>query len=599
MPDSPFLKAGDVVSVDVLVAGKPIADSFELATIEVDRALNRVPTAKITFYLPAGDGDDRTFTISESKDYIPGQEIEIKLGYVDEKKTIFKGLIVSQGIRNLNGDVNEAVVRCSDKSVKMTLGRKSAYYQNMKDSAIIGAILGDYGLGSEVEATTYQHKQIVKYQSNDWDFIGTRAAANGLITYAEDGKVLVKKPLASGAALLELDFGRDVLNFDMNIDARFQTPSMSCKGWDMKTQAMVEGKSAEPTMNQLGNLKAKENGTKIGFADASLATTSPLEAAELKAWADAELVRSRLSQVLGTLTVVGNASPKLNTLVQLKGFGDRFNGDALVTSIRHQVRAGFWQTTIGLGLPPEPFAGTHADVSAPAAAGLLPAISGLQNGTVKKIDADPDGQHRIQVNVPVIDPAGEGIWARMAHFYATKGKGSFFLPEVGDEVILGFLNEDPRFPVILGMLYSSKITPPYTADAENKIKAIVTKNDLKIEFNDTDKILTIKTPGGNEFVLSDKDKSVTLKDQNGNKMEMNNSGITLNSAKDIVLKATGKINLQATSGISAKASGGDVGLEGLNVNAKAQVAFSAQGSAQAELKSTGQTSVKGAMVMIN
>ncbi|MEN9413881.1 MAG: hypothetical protein RLZ62_185, partial [Bacteroidota bacterium] len=96
-----------------------------------------------------------------------------------------------------------------------------------------------------------------------------------------------------------------------------------------------------------------------------------------------------------------------------------------------------------------------------------------------------------------------------------------------------------------------------------------------------------------------KDKSVTLKDQNGNKIEMGASGITIDSSKDITIKSGTKISLEGTSGISAKASGGDVGLEGLNINAKASVAFAAQGSATAELKSTGSTTVKGAVVMIN
>ncbi|MCK6692466.1 MAG: phage baseplate assembly protein V, partial [Thermoanaerobaculia bacterium] len=309
-------------------------------------------------------------------------------------------------------------------------------------------------------------------------------------------------------------------------------------------------------------------------------------------------LRERMSGMQGTVTFFGNAKPKLNTLIEMKGFGKRFNDNALITAVRHSVRGGLWQTTVGFGLPPEWYYEQRA-VSAPAAGGLLPVISGLQNGTVKKIDADPDGQFRIQVDVPVIAPAGAGIWARMAHFYATSGKGSFFLPEVGDEVVLGFLNDDPRFPVILGMLYSSKIKPPYTPDNKNQFKAIVTKNELKIEFNDEDKVLTVKTPGGNEFVLSDKDKSITLKDQNGNKMEMTNSGITMNSAKDITIKANGKINLQAATGIAAAASGGDVSLEGLNIQAKAKIAFSGQGSASAELKASGTTIVKGAMVMIN
>jgi len=80
---------------------------------------------------------------------------------------------------------------------------------------------------------------------------------------------------------------------------------------------------------------------------------------------------------------------------------------------------------------------------------------------------------------------------------------------------------------------------------------------------------------------------------------MGASGITIKSPKEVAIKAGTEIKMDATSGLSAKASGGDVALEGLNVNAKASVAFSAQGSATAEIKSTGSTTVKGAMVMIN
>ena len=52
---------------------------------------------------------------------------------------------------------------------------------------------------------------------------------------------------------------------------------------------------------------------------------------------------------------------------------------------------------------------------------------------------DPDSQFRILVSVPLFDPNGEGIWARLTNFYSTNGAGIFFLPEVGDEVVLGFL----------------------------------------------------------------------------------------------------------------------------------------------------------------
>ncbi|MFK8162802.1 MAG: phage baseplate assembly protein V, partial [Lewinella sp.] len=183
--------------------------------------------------------------------------------------------------------------------------------------------------------------------------------------------------------------------------------------------------------------------------------------------------------------------------------------------------------------------------------------------------------------------------------YATNGKGSFILPEVGDEVFLGFLNDDPRFAIILGSAYSSKNPPPYTADKENSIKALVTRNDLKIELNDKDKVLTISTPAGNTFTLSDKDRSITVEDQNSNKVTMDSSGITLKSPKDITIDAGGKLTLKARQQVNVTSTGGDVSLKGLNVKADGKVGATVKGGASAELSAGGQTTVKGAMVMIN
>ncbi len=309
-----------------------------------------------------------------------------------------------------------------------------------------------------------------------------------------------------------------------------------------------------------------------------------------------ELTLEESSTKKGSLTFVGNATPRLNTKIQLAGFGKSYSGDVLITAVHHDVKDGVWQTRVGFGLDSDV---DSSDSNNDLANLNLNEVGGLVIGTVKKIDADPGGEHRIQVNVPAIAAAGEGLWARLSTFYSTTAKGSFFMPEIGDEVVLGFLNDDPRYPVILGSLYSSKINPPYVANDKNSIKAILTKSDLKIEFNDQDKILTIDTPGGNKFILSDKDQSITTEDQHGNKIVMEEAGISINSAKDITIKAAGKIDISANQAITTKSSRGDVAVQGLNVNLKAQVALSAQGSASAELKASGQTSVKGAMVMIN
>jgi uncharacterized protein involved in type VI secretion and phage assembly len=183
--------------------------------------------------------------------------------------------------------------------------------------------------------------------------------------------------------------------------------------------------------------------------------------------------------------------------------------------------------------------------------------------------------------------------------YATASAGSFFIPEVDASVIIGFLNEDPRFPVVLGSLYNSTNAPPETISAENPKKSIISKSLLKIEFDDKDKVLTLKTPGGNSILISDKDKGITIKDLNGNQIKTSSSGIEITSDFNITIKSSQKVAITGTTGVDVSCSGGDVALKGLNLAAEAQIKASIKGTAQAELVASGQTVVKGGVVMIN
>jgi hypothetical protein len=126
----------------------------------------------------------------------------------------------------------------------------------------------------------------------------------------------------------------------------------------------------------------------------------------------------------------------------------------------------------------------------------------------------------------------------------------------------------------------------------------VTRCKHKFEFDEKDKVITLTTPGNNKVVLSDKDKSILVQDEHGNKVELNASGILLDSPKDIVMNAKGKVSIDAVGAISLT-SKADVKAAGLNISCTAQVGFTGKGSATAELSAAGQTTVKGAMVMIN
>ena len=425
-----------------------------------------------------------------------------------------------------------------------------------------------------------------------------RAEANGLLVIATDGEIAVKAPNVSAAPALEVTYGDDVIEFEAEMDARRQYASVEAVAWDPKTQAVVRGAAAQPAaLNAQGDISSATLAQVVGLPTYVLQTATPLDSASLGGWAKAQQVKAGLARIRGKVKFQGSAKAKVGELIEIKGVGKRYAGKLFVGGLWHEIADGNWLTEAEFGLPPDWFT-ARADVVAPPAAGWLPGAEGLQVGVVMKLDGDPLGEQRIQVSVPVLEAATAGVWARLAQYYASNTFGAFYLPEIGDEVVLGYFNNDPSHPVILGSLYSSKHAPAYAIEAPNNTKALVTRSKIKIEINDEDKVITITTPANNKVVLSDKDKSIVLQDQTNNKVTLDTGGITLDSPKDIKIIAKGSMTLDAVGKVSIS-SKADATVAALNITCDAQVGFTGKGAAKAELSASGQTVVSGAMVMIN
>jgi uncharacterized protein involved in type VI secretion and phage assembly len=140
------------------------------------------------------------------------------------------------------------------------------------------------------------------------------------------------------------------------------------------------------------------------------------------------------------------------------------------------------------------------------------------------------------------------LWARVASPDAGNQRGFHFRPEEGDEVVVGFLNQDPRHPILLGRLHGSKNAPPpdlVDDSAENLKKGIVTRSGATILFTDAEKpSITIKTPDGNQILLDDKGETLTLTDQHGNSIVMDKQGVKIVSCADVVIEAKKKVSIK-------------------------------------------------------
>ena len=576
-----------VITFDVLIEGKAVPSSVGVMSMSVTKEVNRIPTASIVIR----DGEVATgeFETSDGSEFEPGKQIEIKVGRDRQNKTVFKGIVISQKVKINEEGTASLEVTCKDEAVKMTLGRHNHYYEEKKDSEVIEEIISrTKGLSKDVEATKLKHKELVQFHSSDWDFVVSRAEVNGLIVFVDDGKVFVKKPDTSVDAAGIARYGDNLLEFEAEMDARTQWKEVEAQAWDYKSQDLFKQSSSSIAVNEAGNIKGKELANVAAPALLELRHSGQVLEAELKEWTDAAMLKSRLAKICGRARFHGNADLKPGQILKLERVGKRFNGNVYVSAVRHDVAEGDWDTHVQFGLHPNWFHRSE-EIMDVQAAGLVPAIHGLQIGKVVQLESDPDGEDRILVRLPIVNNKAQGVWARVSTLDAGQNRGSFFRPEIDDEVVVGFLNDDPRDPIVLGMLNSSAKPAPIVAADPNHEKGFVTRSELKLLFHDETKTITISTPGGNSIVLDEDSTSIILTDQNGNTIKMESSGITLDSPGDIAITAGGKIEVKATS---------DMKLEGLKVNAKAQTAMEVNG-ATTKLAAQGINEISGSLIKIN
>ena len=194
-------------------------------------------------------------------------------------------------------------------------------------------------------------------------------------------------------------------------------------------------------------------------------------------------------------------------------------------------------------------------------------IQGVVTGVVTDIQ-DPEGLARVRVRLPWLEDGAVSYWARVAVLMAGKDMGSFFLPEIGDEVLLGAENGDPSHLYVLGMLWNGNLTPPDTnPDGKNNKRFIKTRSGHQLMFVDD--------PAAPLAEL-------TLED--GKKLTLDKNGVEITDG-------TNKIVIEANSAAITIESTAQLKLKSQQISIEA--------GASMEIKSSGTLTIKGAMVQIN
>ena len=551
----------------VVADGVTLPATFEVLSVVTDRAVDRIPTATLVFR--DGSLSAQTFAASGSKLLQPGVGVVVSLGYRGTNVDVFAGEITGQRLKITPAN-SQLVVTLRHQAYRMTLLRQHREFFELSDAEAITDLLLEYSLPSSGPSFGVSQPDLVQHGCTDWDFLITRAQVNGWVTIVRDAIVEVGKP-ELGLPTTQLGYGINLLGFDGELDARKHFSEYEATAPDTATAASVSETEEGDAFGQRHGQSPHHTHYGAPVSDTELSN-------RISAYAD----RSRLAKVRGVAEVIGTDAVRVGDTVSLVNLGDAFDGTAYVSGVRHDMSDRGWTTYLQLGLSDESFTQQH-DISAPPAGGSMPAVSGLHLGRVVGIEGDPLGEERIRVVLPASAADGDGRWARLATLTAGQGAGTVFRPAIGELVVVGFLDDDPRYPLILGSLHGSRHAAHIPLSDDNEVSGIRTVGGHEIAFDDGEQTLKISGPAGEAIVLDGSAGSITLSDQNGNRIVMDGGGIKIESSGALTLSAGGNLNASA---------GGNATLE-------ATTQVSVKGGSGAELSTPGITKVKGSIIQLN
>ncbi|MCK5703623.1 MAG: phage late control D family protein [Cyclobacteriaceae bacterium] len=258
----------DLSTFTILSDGQEISGEIGIESIFVIKSVNKIPTAQIT--IVDGSVPREDFEVSSGTLFVPGNELEIKAGYHSDENTIFKGIITKHSIQSKKDKPSFLIIDLKDESVKMTIGRKNKYFEEVTDSDVIEEIVGEIGLDSDIESTDVSHQEMVPHHATDWDFLVSRAEVNGKLVFVDDGKITVKAPDLSADPIVELAYGHNVFDFEAGMDARDQFTTVKSSSWDIANQGIIEGEADEPSITEQGNITSSELADVIGLEELPL-----------------------------------------------------------------------------------------------------------------------------------------------------------------------------------------------------------------------------------------------------------------------------------------------------------------------------------------
>jgi phage protein D len=532
MPD----QAGLLSHFYLKIGGQNARDDLtaSIATVTVESSLHMPDVATITLLDPATKWAD-------SDDLAPGKEIELSARAEGSEQPLFDGEIVEIELAWEQG-MQKVVVRAFDRLHRLARGCHVRSFQNMTDGDLIQKLAQEVGLRAQVGPTAEVHPYALQANESNLVFLQRRAAALGYLLYVEK-KILHCEAPESQRQPIEIKWGTDLSEFRPRMTTIGQISEFRSRGWDPAQRREVIGQAKDSTIvPHIGNGKS---GGKLADEAFHIPTTKYLVAdrpirtqafADILAQAAADRHAGQFVEAEGVCA--GNPGIVAGALVKIDNIGKRFGGTYFVTGAIHMFKPGEYTTRFNVsGLQPATLLSLLMPEEDVNIAGAL--VIGVVTD-----NQDPEGLGRVKVKYPWLSAEHASDWARLVIVGGGDKRGVEFVPEVNDEVLIGFELGDIHYPYVLGGLWNGKDVPP------RKSGELVSGGKVQQRI--------IRSRTGHMITLDDGDGGggVTIEDKNGNiiKLDSGANSLTIEVKGDATLKAQGNLNLEATGQVTVKGS---------------------------------------------
>lgn len=559
MPDTGALVSHFYLEIEG--AGEALSHELadDLVSVSVESSLHLPDVATIVLH-------DTRLKWIDAPSLEPGKAIKVSAKASSAEGALFDGEIIELE-PDFAGQTHRLIIRAFDRLHRLARGRYVRSFLNVSDGDLVQKIAREVGLQAKTGPTSQVHPYVFQNNETNLAFLRGRAAALGFVLYA-DGKTLHFTEPAAEDGPIDLQWASTLLEFRPRLTTVAQVTDSTVRGWDPIAKRAITGQvqngNGAPAVGEQrkGGQLAK---TAFNLDAPHLTADRPIRAqaaADRLAQTVANRHTSRFIEAEGVCA--GNAKIVAGVKVKVSAVGDRFSGTYLVTSATHDYT-------------PEHGYTTRFSVSGEHPTTLLSVISpeperalmhGLVIGIVTDND-DPEKLGRVKVQYPWLSPDHASDWARVAVPGGGAERGMAFLPEINDEVLVGFELGDIHYPYVLGGLWNGVDAPP--GDPNKMISG------SKVEQR------VIRSRTGHVFTFDDSnsDGGVKIEDRNGNSIHLKSNGdelvittqgnVSIGSQQNMSVKTQGGVTIEATGPVEIKGMGVTIDGGGGTVDVKGSV----------------------------